>query len=41
MADVKVCNLDLIAPITKRELVLNGAKYAVEPLTVEKFRKWT
>lgn len=35
--NVKICNLDLIAPITKRELVIGDKTYAVEPLSVMKF----
>ncbi len=35
--NVKICNLDLIAPITKRELVINNVTYEVEPLSVLKF----
>lgn len=35
--NVKICNLDLIAPITKRELVIGGTSYEVEPLSVMKF----
>lgn len=37
MADVKICNLDAIAPIQKRKLILNGQEYEVEPLSVKKF----
>ena len=37
MPDVKICNLDLIAPVQKRELILNGKTYEVEPLSVAKF----
>ena len=37
MADIKICNLDLIAPVKKRELVIGGKTFAVEPLTVAKF----
>jgi hypothetical protein len=37
MSNVKICNLDLIAPIQKREIVLGGVTYPVEPLTVERF----
>lgn len=37
MANIKICNLDLIAPAPARELVLGGVTYKVEPLTVEKF----
>lgn len=33
----KVCNLDLIAPVQKRELVINGKTFEVEPLSVQMF----
>ena len=41
MAEMKICNLDLIAPVQKRQLVLNGNAYEVEPLTVQKFIEFT
>lgn len=41
MPDVKICNLDLIAPIQKRELVLGGATYEVEPLSVQMYIEFT
>ena len=37
MADVKICNLDLIAPVQKRELIIGGTHFEVEPLTVARF----
>ena len=41
MPDVKICNLDLIAPIQKRKLVLGGATYEVEPLSVQMYIEFT
>lgn len=41
MPDVKICNLDLIAPIQKRELVLGGKTYEVEPLSVQMYIEFT
>lgn len=41
MADVKICNLDVIAPVQKRKLVMNGHEYDVEPLSVKKFIEFT
>lgn len=37
MSNVKICNLDVIAPVQPRELVINGASYKVVPLTVGRF----
>lgn len=37
MSNLKICNLDIIAPVQKRELVLNGETYEVLPLSVERF----
>ena len=39
--NVKICNLDLIAPITKRELVIGDKTYRVKPLSVKKFIELT
>ena len=39
--NVKVCNLDLIAPVHKRELVIGDKHYDVVPLTVQKFIEFT
>lgn len=36
-ANIKICNLDVIAPVAKRELVLNGKTYEVKPATVARF----
>lgn len=41
MPDVKICNLDLIAPIQKRQLVLGGKTYGVEPLSVQMYIEFT
>lgn len=41
MADVKICNLDLIAPVQKRELILGGKTYQVEPLSVQMYIEFT
>ena len=41
MSEVKICNLDLIAPIQKRELVLGGMTYEVEPLSVQMYIEFT
>ena len=41
MPDVKICNLDLIAPIQKRKLVLGGVTYEVEPLSVQMYIEFT
>lgn len=37
MSNLKICNLDIIAPVQKRELVLSGKTYEVLPLSVERF----
>lgn len=37
MSNLKICNLDVIAPVQKRELVLSGKTYEVLPLSVERF----
>ena len=37
MSEAKICNLDVIAPIQKRELILGGVSYEVLPLSVERF----
>lgn len=37
MSDLKICNLDVIAPIQPRQLVVGGKEYAVEPLTTARF----
>ena len=41
MSEVKICNLDLIAPIQERELVLGGMTYEVEPLSVQMYIEFT
>ncbi len=37
MAVTKICNLDLIAPVAPRQIVLSGVSYDVLPLSVAKF----
>lgn len=37
MSEVKICNLDVIAPVQKRELILGGKTFEVLPLSVERF----
>lgn len=37
MSEMKICNLDIIAPVQKRQLILGGKEYEVLPLSVERF----
>lgn len=37
MSEMKICNLDVIAPVQKRQLILGGKEYEVLPLSVERF----
>lgn len=37
MSNVKICNLDLIAPVQNRELRIAGQSYEVLPLSIERF----
>lgn len=39
MSDVKICNLDVIAPVQQRELVLNGKTFEIKPLSVQLYIK--
>ena len=37
MENVKICNLDILAPVQKRQIILGGQTYPVETLTVNSF----
>lgn len=37
MENVKICNLDILAPVQKRQIILGGQSYPVETLTVNSF----